>query len=224
MFASLGAAAKLIFDRKVRGLAVFTAVLTLILYAALVAAALWGLNQLPTLGSVWINRFLDLLAPVVLLLLFVFLGAWATALFAPLFLRTAARKIEAQHYPAGPKPSGEGFGATLMAGLRVTALVIIADVLLLPADAVLPGVAEFATIVINGWFLGRGYFEIVALRHMSKSAATALRARHATAVFIAGIAISLLSAIPFADIIAPLFGAGLMVHVFQRYAHEERAA
>jgi CysZ protein len=97
------------------------------------------------------------------------------------------------------------------------------DLLLLPADVVaVPGLGELATVLANGWLLGREYFERVALRHLSRTAADALRRRHSGGVFSAGVIISVLTIVPIANLIAPLFGAAFMVHMFKRYWHEER--
>jgi CysZ protein len=223
MFASLGKAVKALFDRRLSRLVLAAVMLTVLVYVGLLAGALYGLEHLPALGWRWVNTLLEILAPVLLLLLIVYLGAVAAALFTPLFLERAAKKIEARFYPADPQTSGAPFGLTLVTGFKLALLVLAFDLALLPADAFLPGIGECATILINGWILGRGYFELVAFRHMSKSAAKALRTRHAFGVFAAGLAISLLSAVPLVDFIAPLFGAALMVHLYKRYAQKERS-
>jgi uncharacterized protein involved in cysteine biosynthesis len=36
-----------------------------------------------------------------------------------------------------------------------------------------------------------------------------------------GVLLALLTYIPFADLIAPLFGAALMTHMFKHYQHQE---
>src|SRR4029077_19519031 len=106
------------------------------------------------------------------------------------------------------------FGAGLGAGLRLAVLVIAADLLLLPADAFLPGVGQIATVIVNGFLLGREYFELAALRHVSHRVADALRKANAARVFGAGLIISVMTVVPFADFFAPLFGAALMVHLY----------
>lgn len=223
MFASLAKAAKALFDRTLSRVVITSVLLTVVLYAVLLAGVLYGLNRLPILGWSWVNTTLDVLAPVLVGLVVIYLGAVTTALFAPLFLERVAKRIEARFYPADP-PSGARFGRTLFAGLQLAVVVAAIDLVLLPADAFLPGVGEFITVLVNGWLLGRGYFELVAFRHLSKSAARALRSRHRLGVFAAGVVISVLSAVPLIDLIAPLFGAVLMVHLFKRYAQKERPA
>ncbi|HEY5337958.1 MAG TPA: EI24 domain-containing protein, partial [Rhizomicrobium sp.] len=86
------------------------------------------------------------------------------------------------------------------------------------------GVGSFLTIAADGWLLGRQYFELVALRHMSRGAANTMRKRHGATIYGAGFLIALIAAIPVVNFIAPLFGAAFMVHVFKRLSQKERPA
>ncbi|MBU6296773.1 MAG: EI24 domain-containing protein [Alphaproteobacteria bacterium] len=222
MFASLRKAANLLFDRTLSGVVIRSLFLTILLFVVLAVAVEYGVQHLPTLGAPWVNAILDVLAPVLLILLIFFLGAPVAALFATLFLEDVAKAVEARYYPADPRASGASFSTTLFAGLRLALMVILVDLALLPVDVGVPGIAEAVTILVNGWLLGREYFELVALRHMTRSAADALRRRHGGGVFSAGLVISVLTAVPLVNLAAPLFGAAFMVHMFKRYTHEER--
>jgi CysZ protein len=222
MFASLRKAANFLFDRTLSSVVLRSLLLIIVLYVVLFAAVLYGVHQLPTLGAPWVNKLLDLVAPVLMILLPFVLGAPVAAFFASLFLEGIAKKVEARYYPADPKASGASLGASLFVGLRLAVLVLLVDLALLPADVAVPGVAEIATILANGWLLGREYFELAALRHLSRSAADALRRRHWGGIFAGGVIISVLAVVPVADLIAPLFGVAFMVHMFKLYWHEER--
>ena len=222
MFASLRKAANFLFDRTLSSVALWSFILTIALYVILFIAVIVGLRHLPTLGAPWVNAFLDLIAPVIMILLPFVLGAPVAAFFASLFLEEIAKKVEARYYPADPKASGAPFGSALFVGLRFAVLVLLVDLVLLPVDVAIPGAAEIVTILANGWLLGREYFELAALRHLSRRAADALRRRHSGRVFAAGLIISVLTIIPIADLIAPLFGAAFMVHLFKLTWHEER--
>jgi CysZ protein len=225
MFASLGKAVRLLFDRTLSGVVVRSLVITILLYVPLFVAAVYGVQHLPPLGAPWVNEFLDLAVPVLMLLLPFFVGAPVAAFFASLYLEEIAKKVEARYYPADPKASGAPFGTFVFTGLRLAVLVIAVDLLLLPADVVaVPGLGELATILANGWLLGREYFELVALRHLSRRAADALRRHHSGGVFLAGSVLSVLTLVPVANLLAPFFGAAFMVHLFKRYWHEEHPA
>lgn len=220
MFASLGRALAFFFDPALFGIVLKALLLTLVLFIALLVGAEYALHFLPPLGSPMVNRALELLAPVILLIGLFAVGAPVAALFASLYLDKVAEAIEARSYPSDPKAPGTPFVTSLRAGLRLAGLVVVADLLLLPADVFLPGVGQVLTIAVNGLLLGREYFELAALRHVSRNAAGALRKRNAARIFGGGLIISVLTAVPFADFFAPLLGAALMVHLYKRVARE----
>jgi len=224
MFASLRKAADLLFDRRFSRLVMWSLVLTLLLYVLLFVAAVYGVHRLPTLGAPWVNTLLDWVVPVFMLLLPFFLGAPVAAFFASLLLERIVKKVEARYYSADAKASGAPSGVTFFGGLRLAVLVVLVDLVLLPADAAVPGVGELVTILANGLLLGRGYFELVARRHLSRAAAYAMRRRHWSGVFAAGVIISVLTVVPIANLIAPVLGAAFMVHLFERYWHKEHPA
>jgi CysZ protein len=220
MFASIGRALGFFFDPALFGVVLKAFALTIVLFVALLVGAEYALHALPTLGSPVVNRILELMTPILMLLGLFAVGGPVTALFGSLYLDKVADAIEARSYASDPKAPGTSVTTSLSAGARLAGLVIGADLLLLPTDALLPGIAWIATIVVNGALLGREYFELAALRHVSRHTADALRRRNWGAVFGGGLAISILSAIPFADFFAPLFGAALMVHFYKRVARE----
>jgi CysZ protein len=216
MFASARRAASLIFDPAFRGLTVRSALLTLFLFVAGLVATEYAISQLPVLGNPVVNHALELLAPILFVFLLGALGGPVTALFGSLYLDRLAAGIEARDYPHEPQGKNGAFVITLKAGLRLTAMVLAADIALLPFDISLPGLGELASLLVNGWLLGREYFEMAALRHLSLAEADALRLSHRGPILAGGVLISLLSVIPVLDLIAPLFGTALMVHLFQQ--------
>ncbi len=220
MFASLGRALGLLFDPALYGVILRSLILTAVLFVLIVVGVEYALHLLPTLGKPWVNRALALLAPILLVWGMFLVGAPMAALFASLYLDKVADAIEARAYAGDPKGRGLSFGTGLTAAIRLTGLVIGADLLLLPTDLFFP-FGEIATLLVNGFLLGREYFELAALRHVSLKAADAIRKRNAMAVFGAGLVISVLSAVPVANLVAPLFGAALMVHLFKRLERKE---
>jgi len=212
----------MIFDPAFFRVVFISILLTVILFGALFAGAEYAVAQLPTLHWHWVNVALEIVTPVLAVLLVVSLGAPVAALFASFFLDGVARSVERKYYPADPKASGAPVVSSLFLALRFTGLIVVVTLALLPFDVILPGVGSAVTLVADAWLLGREYFELTALRHMSRGAVDEMRKRHRFAILGAGLLIALLSLIPFADLIAPLFGAALMVHVFKFYQHQER--
>src|SRR6266481_218072 len=215
MFASVGKAFAMLFDRDFAGLILWTLVLTAILFVALFFGVEYGLAKLPVLGSVWINRFLELATPIILILGLFFLGAPIAAMVGSVFLERIAAKVDAHFYPNDPRARGTPVLTGIGESVRLVGLAMLINVALIPVDIGVPGVAEFATVLANGWLLGREFFELASLRHLSRRESDALRRRHGGTIFAAGLLISILTAIPAADLIAPFFGSALMAHLFK---------
>jgi len=215
MFASMARAARLIFDPAFAGIVVKALLLTIALFAAALALAEYALSLLPVLGNPLVNRALEWLAPVLFLFGGVVLGPPVAALFASLFLDQIAARIEARDYP-GIVARPASFVATLRAGLKLAALVLGINLVLLPVDIGLPVFGEMLSVAANGWLLGREYFELSALRHQSPAEADSLRRQNSGAVWAGGILIALASMVPLLNLVAPLFGTAFMVHLFHR--------
>ncbi|MEJ1967981.1 MAG: EI24 domain-containing protein [Rhizomicrobium sp.] len=203
MFASAARAASMLFDRRFAGIVLGTLALTAILFVALFAGVEYLLAHMPPLGSIWVNRFLELATPVILILAVFFLGAPVAAMVASLFLDRIAAKVDAYFYPGDPRAPGTPAAASIGEGFRLIGLALLINVALLPVDVGVPGLAEAATVLTNGWLLGREFFELAALRHLPRREADALRRRHGGKIYVAGLLISVLTAIPVVDLFAP---------------------
>lgn len=68
--------------------------------------------------------------------------------------------------------------------------------------------------LVNGYLLGREYFDMVALRHMSWEAARKLREANKGYVWRAGALVAFLFTLPFVNLVAPVFGIAVMTHTF----------
>ncbi len=64
---------------------------------------------------------------------------------------------------------------------------------------------EIVALLANGWLLGREFFELAALRHLSRQESDALRRRHAGKIYGAGLLIAVLALVPGIDLIAAFF-------------------
>ena len=76
-----------------------------------------------------------------------------------------------------------------------------------------PGVNLVAFFLVNGYLLGREFFEFAAMRFRPPEEARLFRAKHVSTVFLAGLCISAFLAVPIVNLLTPLFAAGLMVHL-----------
>lgn len=130
------------------------------------------------------------------------------------FLEEAADAVEARHYPdlppAGEQPILEG----IWDGLRLAAVTILINLIALPLY-LLPLLNVIVFYVVNGYLLGREYFEVVAVRRLAPDSVRSLRRRHGTRMIIAGIVIAVLLTIPLVNLFAPVVATAYMVHVVE---------
>jgi CysZ protein len=224
MFASARKAVDLIFDRAFLHVVLKAVGLTILLFVILFAGAEYALHRLPIAHPAGLDAALSILGAILFLLLVMFLGAPVAALFASLFVDDIAAAVEAKHYPDDPPACGAPFWRSLLLGLRLFALLMVASVLLLPADFLLPGIGSLLSLLVAGWLLGRQYFELIALRHLSRAAMDNLRRQRRGAILAAGAMMALAAAIPVVNLFAPLFGVALMVHEYKRFVREDQPA
>ena len=79
-----------------------------------------------------------------------------------------------------------------------------------------PGVNLIAFFTANAYLLGREYFELAALRYRSVEEVRQLRRERALYLFLCGLPIAALVAIPIVNLLTPLFATAFMVRVHRR--------
>ena len=121
----------------------------------------------------------------VLALSWLFFPAVVTLIMS-LFFERIADAVEALDYPGRSPPRRQPIGETLGAMLRLTALTLLLNLLALPMYLLVPGINLFLFLTLNGYLLGREYFEVVALRRLDAAATRAARNRFGLRVFLGG--------------------------------------
>lgn len=199
-------------SRRVVWIALFASALAYLLLAGLVW---WALFQTPLTSYAWVDATLDLLGGLAVLLLAWLLFPATVGMVSGFFLDEVVDRVEARHYPQLPPPVPNGWLPEVMTALRFLVLVLAINLLALPLYIAAPGLNLVVFYTVNGYLLGREYFEMVAHRRMSRSEARALRRAHPLKPFSAGIAIAFLSSIPFVNLLVPVVASAFMVHVLQ---------
>jgi CysZ protein len=138
-----------------------------------------------------------------------------------LFLDRVAAVVEALDYPGKGPPRRRPVGESIAAPLRLGALTIALNLLALPLYLFVPGINLVLFLALNGYLLGREYFEVVALRRLDAGAARAMRSRFGGRVFIGGVTIAGLFAIPLVNLVAPVVATAFMVHLFEALLRAE---
>jgi CysZ protein len=145
-----------------------------------------------------------------------------SAIVAGFFLDDAAEAVEKKDYAGDPPGTPLALGQSLASSLRFFLVVIAANLVALVLLLV-PGVNLIVFFVVNGYLLGREYFEFAASRHLGVQGARDFRRRNQGKVTLAGFMIALFLFIPFLNLLTPLFAAVTMVHLFKTMRGSEVA-
>jgi CysZ protein len=168
----------------------------------------------------WFGVIAALVAGIGLALALALLIAPVTALVAGLFLDDVAEAVERETYPQDPPGRAMPALAAFVTTLKFLGVVLLGNLVALLLLLV-PGVNIGAFFIVNGYLLGREFFEFAAMRFRSEAEAKALRRRHAGTVFVAGLAIAAFLAVPLVNLLTPLFAAAMMVHLHKAVAARE---
>jgi len=164
----------------------------------------------------WVAQALVSLLSILLLLL---LFPTLVTAFLGLYLDTVAGAVERRHYPAEPPGRELPAGQALLHGMRFLAVALTLNLLALPFYVTafwLPMVNFVVLYGLNGYLLGREYYELVSFRHLPPVAAGVLRRRRRRwPMFLAGVVIAVLLTVPLLNLAAPVVAAAAMVHVFK---------
>ncbi|MEI6987659.1 MAG: EI24 domain-containing protein, partial [Rhodospirillaceae bacterium] len=169
-------------------------------------------------GIVWLDLVVDLLGGVAVLGLALLISPAVLPVVSGLFLDDVVAAVERRHYPQLPPPRLQHFREISLGAVRFMLVSIMCNLLVIPLYIV-PGSFLVVYPCLNGYLLGREYFEQVASRHLDLAAALALRRRHRGRVFLAGVAICTMATIPVVNLLVPIIAAAFMTHVFHRLTH-----
>jgi uncharacterized protein involved in cysteine biosynthesis len=82
----------------------------------------------------------------------------------------------------------------------------------------MPLLAPFSFWLVNGFLLGREYFQLVAMRRLGRAGAAALGRRHTGRVWLAGTAMAVPLSVPVLNLLVPVVGVAVFTHQFHRLA------
>jgi len=162
----------------------------------------------------WLETAIQIIGGLGLLIGSVFLLAPITSLIAGLYLDDIAGEVERRTYPNDPPGAELPILGSIWIALKFTIVVVLVNVLVL-VMLLLPGVNVIAFFVANGYLLGREYFELAALRHLPAKQVKALRKAHRGRIFLSGLVIAAMLAVPILNLLTPLFATAFMVHTFK---------
>lgn len=205
---------------------------------------LWGLSWLAldwvgALLSEWL-RTAELWGPLETALTWLFsAGFWVTILVVSVFLfpsvmlltmsfllEDIAGAVDKRYYPGQPAPREQPKGEMVVGALSFAGTTLLVNLLALPFYLILLFLPPFNLFVfygLNGYLLGREYFELVAQRRLDLSATKSLRRGFRVRVFMAGVIIAFILTIPLLNLVTPIVATAFMLHIFERLRSRQQA-
>lgn len=189
--------------------------------SAAVMAGLWTaiaymLTSTRLFQSGWLEAAADLLGGAAAVVFTWLLFPAVISAFIGLHVEGIARAVEARHYPDLPPARGESLASSMVTALRVSALMVALNLIAL-VFLVVPPLFPFVFLGLNGYLLGREYFELVAHRRIRPDEARILGKAHRVRLFAFGVVIAALLTVPGVNLLAPVIATAAMVHLFEAW-------
>jgi CysZ protein len=189
---------------------------TLALTVLLLALAFAGLHKVIGLWLVlpyaWLTTLVSIVAGLGLAVGLAFAIPPVSFLVAGFFFDELAEVVERDMDPQAPMGRTPPLSAAAWLAVKFAVAAVFVNLVALMLLLV-PGVNAVAFFGANAYLLGRGYFEFAALRYRGLEDVRLLRRRYTVEIFIAGLFIAALAAIPVVNLLTPLFGTAFMVRI-----------
>jgi uncharacterized protein involved in cysteine biosynthesis len=197
--------------------------LTLALLVGIYIAFVWILGlflpdtvSLPFVGDIGLGLVLSVGSFFVMIGLSVFLMVPVASAFTGFFLDEVAEAVEDKHYPDLPPAPRQSFADMIRDTMGFLGVLIAANIIALVLYMLLNIAAPLIFWALNGFLLGREYFQMVAIRRLGREGAKAARARHAPKIWLAGALMAVPLSIPLVNLLIPVLGAATFTHMFMR--------
>lgn len=223
MFSDFSKALGQLTDHRFRAVLMKGIGLTFALLIVIYMAFVWGVGlllpdemNLPVIGVFSVNLALSIGSFFLMIGLSVFLMVPVASAFTGIFLEEVSDAVEDRHYPNLPAVEPMGIGEIITDSLAFFGVIIFANIIALVLYFALNLAAPLIFWALNGFLLGREYFQMVAMRRLGREGAKAARKRHMPQIWIAGILMAIPLTIPLVNLLVPILGAATFTHMFMR--------
>lgn len=222
MIASYAKAVAQLPDPRLAKIVLKALAATLVLYVLVYLATGWLVNHYLSGVSIFgwhpLTILTEWLSGIVIFFISLLLFPAVATTALSFLLEDVARAVELASYPALGPARRQGFGELLWQAVRFMVIMLIVNIVGLVVYiplAIFFGLGAALYLVINGYLLGREYFELVAMRRLDPKTADALRRAHGGRVWLGGIVLAFISTIPVLNLLAPVIGTAAMLHEFE---------
>lgn len=196
---------------------------TVLLFVGLLTGFGWLLAHTSLFDIGWVETGIDLLGGLASLVLAWLMFPAVMVAVSSTMLDGIVDAVERRHYPDLPPPRPIPLWRSIWEGVKFLGIVILANLLALPFYFV-PVVNLFVWFLVNGYLIGREYFELVAVRRLNPAGVNFLRNERRVGLFVAGVIIAFLSSLPLVNLLVPVLAAAFMAHLVEGMRRELPAA
>ena len=215
MIGDLARAFGALTDRRARGVVWLGIGLSLLTFALLTLGVDALLGQLAATSYRWLNRTVEVLGAVgTLIVAWLFFPSVVVAI-SSFFLERVVDLTEERYYPGLPPPRPVPILEQVLAALRLLGISLLLNLLIVPLY-LLPAISLVLWVLLNGYLVGREYFELVAQRRIAPGALRPARRKARWIFWSGGAVIAMLLAVPILNLAAPVIGAAFMTHRLRR--------
>ncbi|QDY69835.1 EI24 domain-containing protein [Qingshengfaniella alkalisoli] len=150
----------------------------------------------------------------------VFLMVPVASAFTGLFLDEVADAVEGEHYPWLSQAPRAPFLTTVADTIAFLGVMLVANIVALALYLALPPLAPVIFWTLNGYLLGREYFQLVAMRRLGRDGAAQMRRKYAGRIWFAGGLMALPLSIPLVNLLIPILGAATFTHLYHRLSKD----
>lgn len=202
--------------------------LTIALLVGLYAGLLWLVEwltaapiTLPGVGEVtWIGDLLSWGSLGLVLVLSIFLMVPVASAITSLFLDEVAQAVEDVHFPNLPAVPSVSFSDGLRDTVNFLGALIAANIAAVITYVIFPFAAFFIFYALNGFLLGREYFQLAAMRRIGRAAAKDLRKAHQGKIWLAGCLMAVPMSFPLINLVIPILGAATFTHLYHAVSRD----
>ncbi len=207
-------------EREMRRPLILTLAWSIVVLVALWIAVGWGVAH-ETETSATLRWIFGILGAVAVPFATWFLFPSVALMILGFYSEAIIVAVEKRYYPDLPPPSGANFLSALVSGLRLAVIGIVLNILVLILGLLFLPSLPFLFFAVNGYVLGREYFNSVALRRLSARDAKRLWRRHRMEIVLCGGVAAGLFLVPFINLIAPIVGTAASVHLVEKLRQSE---
>ncbi|WP_194098047.1 EI24 domain-containing protein [Marivivens aquimaris] len=175
--------------------------------------------SLPWIGDItWASSALSFGSLALMMVLSVFLMIPVASAITSFFLDDVAEAVEDKYYPGLPPVRPMGLWEGAKDGLHFLGILIVGNLVALVASLLLPFLAFAIFYGLNGYLLGREYFQLAAARRLGRKEAETLRKQNPWQIWMAGCLMAVPLSIPLLNLLIPVLGAATFTHLYHRLA------